>query len=175
MSSPLALIKPKISICRGESKSSSTSLVSQAPCLKIHDYIGRRLVFSNHFDRIWLPHDELPPPFPKQTIASQKLMITVVWNPYGFQMIQSLPKRIKWAARYYSFSNHCSSGWRQSPKMMLHAENASPHVAKCVTEYMDHNSLKRALHVPCSPDLASSDCYLFGYAKHQLQGHGLKE
>jgi hypothetical protein len=28
--------------------------------------------FSNHFDQIWLPHDELPPSFPKQTIANQK-------------------------------------------------------------------------------------------------------
>jgi hypothetical protein len=34
--------------------------------------------FSNHFDRIWLLHDELSPFFPKQTIASQKSMITVV-------------------------------------------------------------------------------------------------
>jgi hypothetical protein len=34
--------------------------------------------FSNHFDRIWLPHDELSPSSPKQTIASQKSMSTVV-------------------------------------------------------------------------------------------------
>jgi hypothetical protein len=27
--------------------------------------------FSNPLDRTWLPHDELPPSFPKQTIASQ--------------------------------------------------------------------------------------------------------
>jgi hypothetical protein len=34
--------------------------------------------FSNHFNQMWLPHDELPPSFPKQIIVSQKLMITVV-------------------------------------------------------------------------------------------------
>jgi hypothetical protein len=50
---------------------------------------------SNDFDRPWFPHDELPPSFPKQTGASQKLMITVIWNPYGFHAIQSLPKEIK--------------------------------------------------------------------------------
>jgi hypothetical protein len=55
----------------------------------------KRDFFSNHFDQIWLPHDELPPSFPKQTIASQKLMITVVWNPHEFHVIQSLPKGIK--------------------------------------------------------------------------------
>jgi hypothetical protein len=36
---------------------------------------------------------------------------------------------------------------------------------------MDHNSLKRAPHLPYSPGLAPSDFYLFGYVKHKLQGH----
>jgi hypothetical protein len=40
---------------------------------------------------------------------------------------------------------------------------------------MDHNSLKRAPHPPYSPDLAPSDFYLFGYIKHQLQGHEFTE
>jgi hypothetical protein len=59
--------------------------------------------------------------------------------------------------------------------MIVHADNASLHVAKCVTEYMDHNSWKRAPHPPYSPDLAPSDSYRFGYVKHQLQGHGFTE
>jgi hypothetical protein len=40
---------------------------------------------------------------------------------------------------------------------------------------MDHYWLKRALHPPYSPDLAPSDCYLFGYVKHQLQAHEFTE
>jgi histone-lysine N-methyltransferase SETMAR len=59
--------------------------------------------------------------------------------------------------------------------MIVHADNAGPHVAKCITEYMDHNSLKRASHPPYSPDLAPSDFYLFGYVKHQLQRHKFTE
>jgi hypothetical protein len=55
--------------------------------------------------------------------------------------------------------------------MIGHAGNADPHVAKCVTEYTDHNSLKRVPRPAYSPDLAWSDSYLFGYVKHQLQGH----
>jgi hypothetical protein len=58
--------------------------------------------FSNHFDRNWLPHDEPPPSFPKQTTESQKLMITVVWNPHKFHGIQSLSNGIKWTGRYDS-------------------------------------------------------------------------
>jgi hypothetical protein len=61
-----------------------------------------RFYFSNHFDRIWLPHGELPLFFPKQTIANQKLMITLVGSPHGFHVIQSLPKGIKWTGKYYS-------------------------------------------------------------------------
>jgi hypothetical protein len=55
--------------------------------------------------------------------------------------------------------------------MIIHGDNARLHVAKCVTEYMDQNSLKRAPHPPYLPDLAPSDVYIFGYVKHQSQGH----
>jgi hypothetical protein len=58
--------------------------------------------------------------------------------------------------------------------MIIRVDNAGSQVEKCVTEYMDHNSLKRALHPPYSPDFAS-DLYLFGYIKHQLQGHEFTE
>jgi hypothetical protein len=40
---------------------------------------------------------------------------------------------------------------------------------------MNHNSLKRALHPPYSPDLAPFDFYLFGYVKDQLQGSEFTE
>jgi hypothetical protein len=43
--------------------------------------------FSKHFDRIWLSHDELPSSFPKQKIAHQNLMITVIGNSHGFHVI----------------------------------------------------------------------------------------
>jgi hypothetical protein len=147
---PLALIEPQKSMCRDESRSSSSSPVSQAPCLEKHCYTGRSpVLFSNNFDRIWLPHDELPPSFPKQTIASQKFMITVVRNPHGIHMIQSLPKGIKWTGRYYSDSITSRIAVLRDVgshrKMIIHADNVGPHVAKCATEYMDHNSLKRVL------------------------------
>jgi hypothetical protein len=114
--------------------------------------------FSNHFDRIWLPRDEVPPSFPKQTITCHTVMIIIVWNPCRFHVIQSLPKGIKWARRYCS-DNILSQiaalrNVSSHRKMIVPADNASPHVVRCVTEDMDHNLLKRALHHPCSPDLA---------------------
>jgi transposase len=44
-------------------------------------------------------------------------------------------------------------------KKIFYAANAGRDVARSITEYMDHNSLKRAPHPPYSPDLAPSDFY----------------
>jgi hypothetical protein len=93
--------------------------------------------------------------------------------------MQSLSKGTKWTGRYYS-DNILSQigalrdvgGYR---KMIVHSDNASPHIAKCVTEYIDQNSLKRAPHPPYSPDLAPSECPLVGDVKHQLQRHEFAE
>jgi hypothetical protein len=106
-------------------------------------------------------------------------MITIVWNPNGFHMIQSLPKGIKWTGRYYSDNILSQIAARQNVgshrKMIVYADNADPHVAKCVTEYVDHNSLKRTPHPPYSPSLAPSDSYLFGYVNYQIWGHEFTE
>jgi histone-lysine N-methyltransferase SETMAR len=90
-----------------------------------------------------------------------------------------MPKGIKWAGRYYSDNILSQTAALRNVgshrQMTVHADNAGPHVAKCVMEYTDHNSLKRAPHPPYSPDLAPADSYLFGYLKHQLQGHEFTE
>jgi hypothetical protein len=82
-------------------------------------------------------------------------MITVVWSPHGFRVIQSLPKGIKWTSRDYS-DNILSQiaalrGVGNHRKMIVHADNAGPHAVKCVTEYMDHNSLKKEFILPTHP------------------------
>jgi hypothetical protein len=106
-------------------------------------------------------------------------MITVVWNPWRFHVIQSLSKEIKWTGRY-SLDNILSQitalrDIGSHRKTIVYADNTGPHAAKCATEYMDDNSLKRATHPPLSPDLAPSDFCLFEYVKHQLQGHEFTE
>jgi hypothetical protein len=70
---PLTRIEPKPSTCRDELRSPSSSPVCQAPRWKYLVILDKTLFyFSNHFDRISLPHDELPQSCPKQTIASEK-------------------------------------------------------------------------------------------------------
>jgi hypothetical protein len=59
--------------------------------------------------------------------------------------------------------------------MIVHGDNTGPYVATCATEYMDHNSLKRAPHPPYSLDITPSGFYLFRYLKHHFQGHEFTE
>jgi hypothetical protein len=57
--------------------------------------------------------------------------------------------------------------------LIVHADNARPHTAAAGAsqKYIEENTMIRAPHParPYSPDLASSDFYLFGYGKQCLR------
>jgi histone-lysine N-methyltransferase SETMAR len=101
-------------------------------------------------------------------------MLTVVWNPHEFHLVSYLPKGQKWTSQYYidhilpEICALCDA--RDRRKLMVHAGNARPHVAKRVKQYLDGISLKSAPHPPYSPDLGPSDSFLFGHVKRLLQG-----
>jgi hypothetical protein len=52
---------------------------------------------------------------------------------------------------------------------VIDADNARLHYAEMVTQFLSYNSLRRALHSSYSPDLTSSDFWLFRYLKKVLQ------
>jgi hypothetical protein len=54
----------------------------------------------NH-ELLWLQQDEENAERERHTVQSEKVMITIVWNPSGFHLIKLLPKRFKFNARYY--------------------------------------------------------------------------
>jgi hypothetical protein len=87
-------------------------------------------------------------------------MLTIVWNPGGFYLIQVLDKGRK-----------CSTETAGNErKFLVHANNARPHTTKLSTQYFNENRRKSAPHPPGSPDLTPSDFYLFGYVKKCLAG-----
>jgi transposase len=63
---------------------------------------------------------------------------------------------------------------RDRRKSVVRADNARPHVAKRVKQYLEDNNLKSAPHPPYSPDLAPSDFFLFDHVKRLLQGTELQ-
>jgi hypothetical protein len=55
-------------------------------------------------------------------------------------------------------------------KLIVHSDNARPHIARQTQDFLEAYGTEQAQHPPYSPDRALSDCYLFGYLKDRLQG-----
>jgi ABC-type uncharacterized transport system YnjBCD substrate-binding protein len=55
---------------------------------------------TNH-ELIWLQPDGEIPERERRTIHSENVMLTIVWNPSGFHLINVLPKRFKFNASFY--------------------------------------------------------------------------
>jgi hypothetical protein len=96
-------------------------------------------------------------------------MVATVWNLTGFYRIVALPKGMKFNADYYiSHILGPLAEWRRSQvggsdrRLYVHADNARPHTAKKVTEFLAGNGMKRAPHPPYSPDLPPHEFYHFG-------------
>jgi histone-lysine N-methyltransferase SETMAR len=109
-------------------------------------------------------------------------MVTIVWNPLGFHVIDVLPNGSKFNAKYYTNKILSRvSEWRQEQRggvarrLIVHADNARPHTAAISTSFLDENGMMKAHHPPYSPDLAPSDFYLFGYIKRNLSGTSFDE
>jgi hypothetical protein len=105
-------------------------------------------------------------------------MLTAVWNPHGFQLVGVLPKRQKWTNQFYIDHIPPEICTLREPgtqrKVVVHADNAKPHVAKRVKQFTDDNGLRTAPYPPYSPDLAPSDFFLFGHVKGLSEERCLK-
>jgi hypothetical protein len=137
---------------------------------------------STDHEPIWLtPKDESPQGDTKRE-SSPKMMLTVIWNPHGFHLIDVLPTGNTFHAVHpishiLSPLREIFAAYQDDPTrhFVIHADNAILHCAKKVTRFLDHNSLCRALHPRYSPDLDPSDLWLFGGLKGVLPGSSFDE
>lgn len=125
----------------------------------------------------WLPPEETPAFRERKTIQSKKYMLTVFWNPNGFALVKVLPDHMKFNAEYFinEILTELYEKTRTIPnkgyrKVVLHFDNARPHTARKVTQFMEEHHMKKAPQPAYSPDIAPSDFFLFGYLKNKLQG-----
>jgi hypothetical protein len=132
---------------------------------------------SEH-DLMWTAPGEIVTDRERYTIQSPNFMATIVWNPSGFHVVKALPRPRKFNARYHTNNILVTlSDWRQlsrrtqQTKLWPHADNARPQTAIVSTDDITLNEMKRAPHLPYSPDLAPSDLFLFGYVKRKLMGY----
>jgi histone-lysine N-methyltransferase SETMAR len=109
-------------------------------------------------------------------IGDCKMMITTVWNLQGFHLIDALPKGQKCNASYYIdmilqllFENRSTA---PGMSLLIHARNAWSHTIRKILKFCRENRLGMAPHPPYSPDLASSDFFLFEHVKHAIERAG---
>jgi histone-lysine N-methyltransferase SETMAR len=124
---------------------------------------------------IWIQPDGEIPERERRTIQSEKVMLTIVWNPSCFHLINVLPKGFNFNASFYvtQILGQLSDWWRTqvgrtNRKLWVHADNARPHIATVTLQFMQQNAMRRVPHPPYSLDLAPSDFYLFDYIKQLL-------
>jgi hypothetical protein len=73
-----------------------------------------RFSWNNDHDLMWLPPGDAVPDRERYTIQSPKLMLTIVWNPGGFHIVNFLPTGCKFNAQYDTNRILLEiSGWRR--------------------------------------------------------------
>jgi hypothetical protein len=119
------------------------------------------LHFTTDHERIWLPEGTEALKRERITVQSRKKVMAIAWNPTGFYRIVALSKGMKFNADYYIAQILGPlAEWRSNQvggsdrRLHVHADNARPHTAKNVTEFLAGNGIKRAPHASYSPDLA---------------------
>jgi transposase len=102
------------------------------------------------------------------------MMVTIAWNPLGFRLLDALPQGNTFNAEYYRVTI-----LRELPplhpqvdgrRLVIHADNARPHIARKCRVFCEGNRLRLVVHQPCSLDLIPFDFFLFAYIKRCLRG-----
>jgi histone-lysine N-methyltransferase SETMAR len=130
---------------------------------------------------LWTSHETVciqagqqPPEMVKHMMGDRKMTMSIVWNSQGFHLVDAFPKGQKFNANYYIdrilqplLESRSTGG---GPGLIIHADNARPHIARKTFKFCRENRLEMALHQPYSPDLAPSDFFLFEHVKNVLEG-----
>jgi hypothetical protein len=88
--------------------------------------------FQTDYSRIWLLPDCKPPQRARQTINTQKVMVTVFWSPLGFPVVEALAKRKTFTSDYFcetictQFVHYAPPETRQPTgrRLTVHMDNA---------------------------------------------------
>jgi hypothetical protein len=102
---------------------------------------------------IWLQPDGEISGRERPTIQLEKVMLTIVWNPSGFYLINVLSKKLKFNTSFYVTQILGRvSDWRRTQvgrtnrKLWVHVDNARPHTATVTLQFMQQNAMRRAPH-----------------------------
>jgi hypothetical protein len=94
----------------------SLRVLSVQSTRKWHDLVTRdesSFYLRSEHDLMWTAPAEIVPGRERSTIQSPKFMVTIVWNPSGFHVVNALPEWSKFNGQYYTNNVHVAiSDWR---------------------------------------------------------------
>jgi hypothetical protein len=114
---------------------------------------------------------------PRHDIQSRVFMFTIIWNPNNFYIIDRLPNHNKMNSAYFvtnmliPIEQVIFPGGRMphERRLVVHFDSCSVHTSRVSTGWLEEHSILRTPHQPYSPDLASTDFYLFVTVKEKLK------
>jgi len=135
-------------------------------------------VSSKESNKVWLEKGENRPQIVRTAQNSKKRMFCFFYTVDGVIARIVVEKGKTVNGELYRnqilpevFSNFMKKRGRSTVRdVMLHHDNAAPHKAAVVTEYLREERVKLLPHPPYSPDLAPCDFYLFPKIKKELGG-----
>jgi histone-lysine N-methyltransferase SETMAR len=124
---------------------------------------------------VWLSRGEERPEIEKTTVATKKVMLSVMMNFQEDCVVTVLPKKTTFTREFFAhtvlreWENHISEQRRRTGVRgcYLHMDNSRTHN---VEELLRSKGVERLPHPPYSPDLAPIDFALFGRLKDYLVG-----
>ena len=123
-------------------------------------------------------HSDSPPPKKFQVGAfAEKILYSIFWDQKGIILLNPLPKGMTITGKCYRdiLKNQLLPAVAEMRpelvgKFIIHQDNATPHKAQIVTEFLVEEGIETLRHPPYSPDLAPSDFSLFDTLKLSLRG-----
>lgn len=125
---------------------------------------------------VWKHVDSPPPKKVRQTKSATKVMMLVFFDHEGVIYQHEVPHGVTVNADHYitalkTLKIHISRKRRHLVrKWILHHDNARPHTAARVLEFLTKSKITVMKHPPYSPDLAPCDFWMFPKLKEALRG-----
>lgn len=137
-----------------------------------------------HYDNLkrpkaWVKPGEVGPSVARRDIHGSKVMLCIWWDQQGVIYYELLKPSQTITAELYKKQLQCLNEaiatkrpeWtRRHDRIILQQDNARPHVARIVSEYLEELKWEILPHPPYSPDIAPSDFHLFRSMQHGLSG-----
>lgn len=146
-------------------------------------WVYYRKIGYRHSNSVWVKEGEYPEPIVRRGKFEPKSMISIFFKSTGPVLIDVLDKGKTIDANYYV--NNCLKSViaevkAQRPKsgttsMKILHDNAKPHAAILVNNFLENEGIAVIPHPPYSPDLAPCDYWLFGALKRKLGSYDSAE